>query len=57
MPEFCEAKSHLRATNNRVENAPAAIFRDSRIRLHFYYPVGVQYDQGVQPADAPGSSD
>ncbi len=28
MPEFCEAKAHLRATNNREENAPAAIFRD-----------------------------
>ncbi len=28
MPEFCEAKSHLRGTNNREENAPAAIFSD-----------------------------
>ncbi len=31
MPEFCEAKSHLRTINNREENAPAAILGLERL--------------------------
>ena len=50
MPEFCEAKSHWRATNNREENTPAAIFRD-RETMHM-----ISADQGAAApvAERPG---